>query len=218
MICLHHLEQSRSLRILWALEELQLDYEVKFYQRLSNFAAPAQLKNIHPLGKAPILTDGEYTIAESAAILEYLQQYYDVDEQFKPQQPTPALAYRYWMHYAEGSLMPLLLMTFAMNEAPKKLPKALQHAVDKMLTGVKQNLLSARLKEHLEYLEDYLTQQAYFAGEFSFADIQMSFGLQAVATRFGAQYGNIQAYVQRIEARPAYQRAYAKDQALQQDR
>ncbi len=114
--------------------------------------------------------------------------------------------------------MPLLLMTFAMNEAPKKLPKALQHTVDKMLTGVKQNLLSARLKEHLEYLEDYLTQQAYFAGEFSFADIQMSFGLQAVATRFGAQYGNIQAYVQRIEARPAYQRAYAKDQALQQDR
>lgn len=216
MICLHHLEKSRSLRILWALEELQLDYQVKFYQRQSNFSAPPELKNVHPLGKAPILTDQEFTLAESAAILEYLQEQYDQQDQFKPTAQAQKLQYRYWMHYAEGSLMPLLLMTFVMNEVPKKLPDVLQGVADKVLDGVKHNFISPRLKEHLEYLEDYLTQNEYFAGQFSFADIQMSFALQALAARFGDEYANIQSYVKRIEARDAYQRAKGKDQELNQ--
>lgn len=216
MICLHHLEKSRSLRILWALEELKLDYEVKFYKRQSNFAAPPELKNIHPLGKAPVLTDQGLTIAESTAILEYLQEQYDQQGQFKPEDQVQKLNYRYWMHYAEGSLMPLLLMTFVMNEVPKKLPDLLQNMADKVLDGVKQSFISPRLKEHLEYLEEYLAQHEYFAGEFSFADVQMSFALQALSARFGDEYANIQAYVQRIEARSAYQTAYAKDQQLNQ--
>lgn len=216
MICLHHLEKSRSLRILWALEELKLPYEVKFYRRLANFAAPPELRNVHPLGKAPVLTDRELTIAESAAILEYLQEQYDVAGQFKPQEQAQKIQYRYWLHYAEGSLMPLLMMTFVMNEVPKKLPDVLQNMADKVLDGVKHNFISPRLKEHLEYLEEYLAQHEYFVGEFSFADIQMSFALQALAERFNEEYGNIQAYVKRIEAREAYQRAKAKDLQLNQ--
>ena len=214
MICLHHLEKSRSLRILWALEELKLEYDVKFYQRLANFAAPPELKKIHPLGKAPVLTDQEFTLAESAAILEYLQENYDQQAQFKPKKQPQQLDYRYWMHYAEGSLMPLLLMTFVMNEVPKKLPEVVQGMADKVLDAIKHNFISPRLKEHLEYLEDYLTQNQYFAGDFSFADIQMSFALQALSQRFGDEYANIQAYVKRIEARDAYQRAKAKEQQL----
>jgi glutathione S-transferase len=216
MICLHHLEKSRSLRILWALEELQLEYEVKFYHRLTNFSAPPELKNVHPLGKAPVLTDQGFTIAESAAILEYLQEKYDQHSQFKPKDHAQKLQYRYWMHYAEGSLMPLLLMTFVMNEVPKKLPEVVQNVADKVLEGIKHHFISPRLKEHLEYLEDYLTQNEYFTEAFSFADIQMSFALQALAARFGDEYANIQAYVKRIEAREAYQRAKAKDQQLNQ--
>ena len=216
MICLHHLENSRSLRILWALEELELDYEIKFYKRLANFSAPPELRNIHPLGKAPVLTDQQFTIAESAAILEYLQEQYDQQGQFKPEDPAQKLQYRYWLHYAEGSLMPLLLMTFVMNEVPKKLPDIIQNVADKVIDGIKQSFIGPRLKEHLEYLEEYLAQHEYFAGEFSFADIQMSFALQALTARFGNEYGNIQAYVKRIEAREAYQRAKLKDQQLNQ--
>ena len=108
MITLHHLEHSRSLRILWALEELGLEYEVKFYKRLPTYAAPPELKNIHPLGKAPVLTDGDLVIAESAVILEYLQATYDTEHKFKPKNPKDLMQYNYWMHYAEGSLMPYL--------------------------------------------------------------------------------------------------------------
>ncbi len=116
MITLHHLDQSRSFRILWALEELGLDYEIKFYHRQPNLSAPNELKLIHPLGKAPILTDAEQTIAESAVILEYLQQHYDTQRQFKPQQASAQQAYQYWMHYAEGSLMPLLVMQLVIDQ------------------------------------------------------------------------------------------------------
>ncbi len=122
MITLHHLEHSRSLRILWALEELGLEYEVKFYKRLPTYAAPPELKDIHPLGKAPVLTDGDLVIAESAVILEYLQATYDTAHRFKPQNPKDLMQYNYWMHYAEGSLMPYLVMTLVMNNVPNMFP------------------------------------------------------------------------------------------------
>lgn len=101
MLTLHHLEQSRSFRILWALEELQQNYEIKYYKRSPKFAAPPELKQVHPLGKAPILQDNQRVIAESAVILEYLQSQYDLDHQFKPQNDEDAFQYLYWMHYAE---------------------------------------------------------------------------------------------------------------------
>ena len=214
MITLHHLEQSRSFRILWALEELNLDYQIKFYRRLATLAAPPELKQIHPLGKAPVLTDQDQNIAESAVILEYLQEQYDPQQQFKPQDRADLQQYRYWMHYAEGSLMPLLVMQLVMNNVPQYVPFLVKPVAKKITAGVKAGFIQPRLKDHIQFLETYLASHDYFAGTFSFADIQMSFPLQALMTRAHGNYPNIQAFLQRIAQRPAYARALSKEQAL----
>ncbi len=214
MITLHHLEQSRSFRILWALEELNLEYQIKFYRRLATLAAPPELKQIHPLGKAPVLTDQDQNIAESAVILEYLQEQYDPQQQFKPQDRADLQQYRYWMHYAEGSLMPLLVMQLVMNNVPQHVPFLVKPVAKKITAGVKAAFILPRLKDHIQFLETYLASHDYFAGTFSFADIQMSFPLQALMTRANGNYPNIQAFLQRIAQRPAYARALSKEQAL----
>ena len=214
MITLHHLDQSRSFRILWALEELGLDYDIKFYHRQPNFSAPNELKLIHPLGKAPILTDAEQTIAESAVILEYLQQHYDLQAQFKPQQTSAQQAYQYWMHYAEGSLMPLLVMQLVLTKVPQQVPWLVRPVANKISAGIKAGFIQPRLKDHIAYLEAYLSEHDYFAGDFSFADIQMSFPLQALQSRTGHRYPQIAAYLQRVEQRPAFQSAREREQQL----
>ena len=214
MITLHHLEQSRSFRILWALEELNLNYQIQFYRRLPTFAAPPELKLVHPLGKAPVLTDGEGSIAESAVILEYLQEQYDTQQQFKPQDHANKQQYRYWMHYAEGSLMPLLVMQLVMTNVPQHVPFLIKPVAKKITAGVKAGFIQPRLKDHVQFLESYLATHDYFAGTFSFADIQMSFPLQALVSRTQGEYPNIQAFIQRIAQRPAYLRAQGKEQAL----
>ncbi|TCM62795.1 glutathione S-transferase [Acinetobacter calcoaceticus] len=211
MLTLHHLVQSRSTRIVWALEELQLDYQLKIYQRLPTFAAPPELKAIHPLGKSPVLVDDGFTIDESAVILEYLQSKYDTQHQFKPQDTQNAHQYLYWMHYAEGSLMPLLVMQLVMNNVSKHVPFLIRPLANKITDGVKGGFIYPRLKDHIAYLEDYLSQHDYFAGEFSFADIQMAYPLQMMQSRFKGRYPYIQAYFKRLEQRPAYQLAQGKD-------
>lgn len=210
MITLHYLQCSRSFRILWALEELGVDYQVEFYQRSASYAAPEILKNIHPLGKAPILVDDGNVIVESAVILDYLQQQYDRLQQFKPQQAKDQRQYDYWMHYAEGSLMPLLVMTLVMNNVSKHVPWVIRPIAEKITDGVKGGFIRPRVKEHILYLEQYLSEHDYFAGEFSFADIQMAFPLIALQKRLHGKYPNIQAFVQRIQERAAFQRAEQK--------
>ncbi|MFC1395746.1 glutathione S-transferase family protein [Acinetobacter junii] len=210
MITLHYLQCSRSFRILWALEELGVDYQVEFYQRSASYAAPEILKNIHPLGKAPILVDDGDVIVESAVILDYLQQQYDRLQQFKPQQVKDQRQYDYWMHYAEGSLMPLLVMTLVMNNVSKHVPWVIRPIAEKITDGVKGGFIRPRVKEHILYLEQYLSEHDYFAGEFSFADIQMAFPLIALQKRLHGKYPNIQAFVQRIQERAAFQRAEQK--------
>ena len=210
MITLHHLEQSRSLRILWALEELGVEYQVKHYKRLPTFAAPPELKNIHPLGKAPILTDGDLTIAESAVILEYLQTTYDKDNKFKPQNPPDLMQYNYWMHYAEGSLMPLLVFNLVLSNVPKYLPLIIRPIGKKITEGVKGGFINPRLADHIPFLENYLAQHDYFAGDFSFADIQMSFPIVALQERVAGQYPQLKAFAERIQQRPAFQKAQAQ--------
>ena len=210
MITLHYLQCSRSFRILWALEELGVDYQVEFYQRSASYAAPEILKNIHPLGKAPILVDDGDVIVESAVILDYLQQQYDRLQQFKPQQAKDKRQYDYWMHYAEGSLMPLLVMTLVMNNVSKHVPWVIRPIAEKITDGVKGGFIRPRVKEHILYLEQYLSEHDYFAGEFSFADIQMAFPLIALQKRLHGKYPNIQAFVQRIQERAAFQRAEQK--------
>lgn len=214
MRVLHHLEQSRSFRILWALEELALDYEIKFYKRLPTFAAPPTLKQIHPLGKAPILVDDGQPIVESAVILEYLQETYDNVLEFQPLNTTTKQQYRYWMHYAEASLMPLLVMHLVMTTVEQRAPFLVRPMAKQITKGVKAQFVQPRLQDHIDYVEEYLTQHEYFAGRFSFADIQMSFPLEAMQSRIGQKYPAIQAYLERLRRRPAYFRAMSKEQVL----
>ncbi|MBC9229599.1 glutathione S-transferase [bacterium SPL81] len=210
MITLHYLQCSRSFRILWALEELGMDYQVEYYQRSPSYAAPETLKQIHPLGKAPILVDEDDVIAESAVILDYLQQQYDALQQFKPQQAKDQRQYAYWMHYAEGSLMPLLVMTLVINNVSKHVPWVIRPIAEKITDGIKGGFIRPRVKEHILYLEQFLSENDYFAGDFSFADIQMAFPLIALQKRLHGKYPNIQAFVQRVQERAAFQRAEQK--------
>lgn len=210
MITLHHLEQSRSLRIIWALEELGLEYQIKYYKRKPNFSAPDSLKAIHPLGKAPILTDGELTIAESAVILEYLQSTYDTESQFKPQDQATLQQYNYWMHYAEGSLMPLLVMNLVMSKVSDQVPFLIKPIAKKITQGVQVGFINPRLGDHIPFIEQYLKQHDYFAGDFSFADIQMSFPIIAMQQRIKGQYAEMQTYAERLQQRPSFIRAKAK--------
>ena len=211
MLKLHHLEQSRSTRIIWALEELGLDYALQHYRRLPSFAAPATLQQIHPLGTAPILENGDLCLPESAAILEYLQSEYDTNQQFRPQSKTLLIQYVFWMHFAEASLMPLLVMHLVMTKVSTQVPFLIRPIAKQVGAGVKKHFIQPRLGRQLDYIEQHLAQHAYFAGEFSFADIQMSFPLHRVQQRLQGAYPNIQAYLKRIEQRPAYQRAIAKE-------
>ncbi|OTG63864.1 glutathione S-transferase family protein [Acinetobacter silvestris] len=213
MITLHHLEQSRSLRIIWALEELGVEYQIKYYKRLPTFAAPPELKKVHPLGKSPVLTDGDLTIAESAVILEYLQETYDTENKFRPQDQANIQQYKYWMHYAEGSLMPYLVMNLVMSNMPKHVPFLIKPIANKIADGVKGGFINPRLKEHTAYLENYLTTHAYFAGDFSFADIQMSFPMIAMQERVKGKKPHMVAYANLIQQRPAFQRAKAKSES-----
>ncbi|TXJ10126.1 MAG: glutathione S-transferase [Acinetobacter sp.] len=212
MLTLHHLEHSRSFRILWALEELGIPYELKYYTRRPNMAAPKELKQIHPLGKAPILTDGDLVIAESAVILEYLQTNYDPNHQFKPQSAQDLNQYHYWMHYAEGSLMPYLVFSLVMQQLGKK-PVPM---VARPLTGfvgqqVFKQFMQPRLNEHVDFLEQYLSQHDYFSGEFSFADIQMMFPLMGLLEMPNIHdLPHVRAFVEKMSVRPAFRAAQQK--------
>ena len=212
MVVVHHLNNSRSQRVLWLLEELGVPYEVKRYQRdATTMLAPPALKAVHPLGKSPVITDGDVTLAESGAIVEYLAGKY-AGGRLVPAAGTPErLRYTYWLHYAEGSAMPPLLMSliFArVREAPAPFfVKPIARAIaDKVMNG----FVSPNIKLHLDYMEGELGKYTWFAGnEFSAADVQMSFPLEAAATRGGLNSSRprLMSFLERIHARPAYQRA-----------
>ena len=208
---LHHLNNSRSQRILWMLEELQLPYTIERYQRDGKtMLAPAALRKIHPLGKSPVLQDGSLVIAESGAIIEYLQETYDPQGQLKPADGPSRLQYRYWLHYAEGSLMPLLVMKLIFGRLGKPpMPWLIRPIAGAIGKGVQQNYIDKQLVTHAAYIEDHLAKNAWFAGEtFSAADIQMSFPIEALASRFPTDnYPRLKQWLATIQARPAYQQA-----------
>ncbi|HEY0955144.1 MAG TPA: glutathione S-transferase [Roseateles sp.] len=211
MITVHHLNNSRSQRVLWLLEELGLPYEVKRYERDAKTSlAPPELKAVHPLGKSPVITDGPLTVAESGAILEYLVDRYG-QGRLKPTDEQALLHYRYFMHFAEGSAMPPLVMKLVFNKvkrapAPFFVKPIAKGIADKVLSSFVQPNIDAQLK----FLEGELASRHWFAGsEFSAADVQMSFPLEAAASRGTdmAAYPKLKAFLDRIHARPAYQRA-----------
>lgn len=210
MIIVHHLNNSRSQRILWMLEELELPYEIKRYERdPETMLAPAALKQIHPLGKSPVITEGDLVIAESGAIMEYLLERHG-QGRLQPAAGTPEhLRMIYWLHYAEGSAMSPLLLSLIFNKMPEApMPFFVRPIVRAIAAKVKAAFVDPQLKLHLDYIESELAKHTWFAGEaFSAADIQMSFPVEAAAARGGRQRPKMQAFLERIHARPAYQRA-----------
>lgn len=214
MLTVHHLNQSRSQRILWMLEELGVEYDIVRYQRdPKTLLAPPELRAIHPLGKAPVVTDGSHTLAESGAILEYLVERYG-EGRFVPAQGSPEyLRYRYWMHYAEGSAMPpLLLKLVAGRIAKAPVPFFMKPITRKIATSLQAGFVDPQLNLHFGYIAEELKHTGWFAGsEFTAADVQMSFPIESGVARAGAgAHPSIRSFLERIRARPAYQRALAR--------
>lgn len=215
MITVHHLNNSRSQRILWMLEELEQPYEIKRYERdPKTMLAPDSLRKVHPLGKSPVITDGDLTIAESGVIIDYLAHTYG-DKASLPSPGTQQwIDYNYWLHYAEGSLMPFLLMrlifekvkTSPMPFFAKPIAKGIADKTGKQFIG-------PQIKNHLDFIEAHLGKNTWFLGDdISAADFQMSFPLEASVARgiVGPDRPNIRKYVKHYQERAAYQRALEK--------
>lgn len=210
MIVVHHLERSRSHRVAWMLEELGLDYELRIYARdPATMLAPEALRAVHPLGKSPVITDGPLTLAESGAILEYLVDRYG-GGRFAPPPGTPdRLRYTQWMHFAEGSAMPYLVMKLVFDRIERAPMPFFARPVARAIAGrAKAGFVMPNIQRMLAYVEGELAGRDWFAGEFSAADVQMSFPLEAAAARGAADaHPRIAAFLGRIHARLAYRRA-----------
>ena len=212
MITVHHLNNSRSQRVLWLLEELDVPYEVKRYERdPATMRAPASLRAVHPLGKSPVITDEGRVMAESGAIIDYLVERHGQGRLVPPAGTEARLRYTYWLHYAEGSAMPPLLIKLVLSRiksAPmpffaRPIARAI---VDRALDG----FVEPQIKLHLDYIESELAGRPWFTGaDFTAADIEMSFPLEAAAARGGLDETRPKAmdFLRRAQARPAYRRA-----------
>ncbi len=221
MITVHHLETSRSQRVLWLLEELGVPYEIKFYKRDPRTRlAPPELKKIHPLGKSPVITDGDLVVAESAAILEYLVEQHGAQAsgdaaQLMTQPGTPEHhQLRFWMHFAEGSLMNWLVMKLVFMTIPTQpMPFFVRPIARQLCLQVQRKLIDPNLASSLAFMEGHLALHSWFAGDrLSLADFQMSFAVAAMLARAedAKRSPQLSAWLAKVEARPAYQRALAK--------
>ncbi len=220
MIIVHHLNNSRSQRILWLLEELSLEYDIKYYERdPKTLLAPASLRQVHPLGKSPVITDGTLTLAESGAIIEYLVEHYG-EGRLAPPPGTPERSrYTYWLHYAEGSAMPPLFLKLVFDRVEQQPMPFFAKSIASMITRrTKEAFILPQINQHLDYLEAELEKAPWFVGhEFTAADIQMSFPLEAAITRAGlnASRPRLMDFCDRIHSRPAYKRALERGGAYQ---
>lgn len=213
MIKIHHLEHSRSQRILWLLEELGVPYEIIHYKRHpETMLAPDELRAIHPLGKSPVLEEDGVIVAETGAIIEYVIEQHGGGHLKPPPGTADARAWTYWMHYAEGSAMPPLLMKLVFQRLPENANALMRPLVKGVASRAESGFVDPRLKEHIEYWDASLAETGWFAGsDFTAADIIMSFPLEAATSRAGADaYKKIQGFLERVHARPAYQAALEK--------
>ena len=201
MITIYHLDTSRSERIVWLMEELGLEYKLELFQRNDNGSAPDALREIHALGKAPVIRDGDTVLAESGAIVDYIVHRYAGDRLAVAPAAAAYARYIYWFHFAEGSLMSLLILALVIGRVPEA-----------NASPVRTRVLD-RMKQTLFFIDSELAQATYFAGAaFTAADIMMTFPFTTMRHFLKydlAPYANILAYLQRIESRPAYQKAMA---------
>ncbi len=213
MLTVHHLNNSRSQRILWLLEELGVSYEIQRYQRdAKSMLAPPELLRVHPLGKSPVLSDDDVTVAESGAIIEYLLEKYGAGRLVPPPGTEARRRFTYWLHFAEGSAMPPLLLKLIFDRigSGQGMPFFAKPIGRAIATKVKTLMIEPNLKRQLDYMESELGRSEWFAGDqFSAADIQMSFPVEAAAMRAGldATRPKLMAFLNKIHARPAFRRA-----------
>lgn len=211
MITVHHLNDSRSQRVLWLLEEMGAPYEVKRYQRdAKTMLAPPALKAIHPLGKSPVLDDGDARLAETGAIIEYLLETRPASG-LKPMAGSEAARrFTYWLHYAEGSAMTPLLLKLIFTAIPGRVPFLARGVAKGISKAMNAAMIDPQIAAHTAFWEAELNRSEWFAGDaFSAADIMMSFPVEAAGSRvpYGPDKPKLKAFLQRIHARPAYQRA-----------
>jgi glutathione S-transferase len=212
MLTVHHLENSRSQRVLWLLEELGLPYEVRRYQRdRATLQAPPALRAVHPLGKSPVISDGTVTVAESGAIIEYLLDTYGQGRLRPAAGSAERRQFTYWLHFAEGSAMPFLLMTLVFDKVrDAKMPFFIKPVAKAIAAQVTSTFIAPNIERQLTFMEAEIARQPWFAGaEFTAADVQMSYVVEAAAARIGlqAKYPKLSDWLVRIHARPAYARA-----------
>lgn len=221
MLIVHHLEYSRSQRILWLLEELKVPYEIKLYKRdPKTRLAPPELKEVHPLGKSPVIEDNGEVIAESGAIIEYLVETYGRDAEGELARLQPRVGSkahrqcRFWMHYAEGSLMNWLVMKLVFTTIPTQpMPFFVRPIARELCKTVLAKLVDPNVNNALAFMESHLSDNTWFAGDdITMADFQMSFAVIAALSRSTepSKYPNLHAFKDRIEARAAYKRALKK--------
>ncbi len=207
---LHHLNNSRSHRVLWMLEEMGIAYDIVRYQRDRALLAPDALRRVHPLGSSPVLEDNGMVIAESGAILEYLQETYDSAQNFKPATPQDRAQYRFWLHYAEGSLMPLMVMKMVFGNMDKPPVPEVFRSVGAMFgEAIQKTWLNRRIEIHSSYIENHLSSHEWFAGDaLSCADFQMSFPVMALLAKLAPEeLPNTRQWLAKVEQRPAWQKA-----------
>ncbi|MFK3915790.1 MULTISPECIES: glutathione S-transferase [unclassified Psychrobacter] len=216
MLHLHHLANSRSFRIIWLLEELGADYKLTCYERNKAYRAPDSLKQVHPIGNAPILEADDRVLIESGFIIEYLIKHYDKEKQFKPDNNNEAAweAYTFWLHFAEASLMPLLVMRLVFTKVVSQSPMLIKPISKKIQGQIEKNMISSGLEKMLDMMERHLHENHWFAGsEFSAADIQMHLavlGANAGAGLDQSKYTNLLNWLKRCEERDAFKRAEKK--------
>ncbi len=212
MIIVHHLNNSRSQRILWLLEEMGLPYEIKKYERdHKTMLAPRSLRKLHPLGKSPVLEDGGRIFAESGAIIQYLAEAYPND--LIPEHGTPEYwDVVYWLHYAEGSAMPPLLLHLVFGMLPKRAPLLAKPLMKGVAKTVQRSYINGQIKLQVDFWESHLTENTFFGGDtFGVADIQMVFALEAAKSRMGFDgYPRVTQLLEQLHERPAYKRAIEK--------
>ncbi len=211
MIIVHHLENSRSHRGLWLLEEIGVPYEVRFYARdPATMLAPPALRAVHPLGKSPVIVDGDVTLAESGAIIEYLVEKNPASRMAPARGTEEWVRYLYWLHFAEGSAMPPLLLKLVLDRIGSAPSWPVRPIAAAVVRRAKERIATPRLAENLDLMEAELNRSTWFAGDaFSAADIQMSYPIEASVRRAGLDQRRpkLMAYLERIRERPAHRRA-----------
>lgn len=208
-ITVHHLEFSRSLRALWLLEELDLTYDIVRYARTPAFRAPPELAKVHPLGRAPVVEVDSLLLVESGAIIEY---FVEREHKLRPKERPALLDYRLFLHYAEGSAMPPLLVHLVAEKiAESPVPFFLKPVTKKIAEGIKENFSTPAIEQHFNFVDQHLASRQYFAGaEFSGADIQMFYAVEAALARGEGHWHHIRRWRTTVTSRPAYKRAEAQ--------